>query len=124
MSSHKGYGLATAVEILSALLPGPSRRGGSSEPSEAGVGHFFLALDPRRFRAPGEFEADLDNLIDALHACPPRDAREPVLVAGDPEHFAHAERSVAGIPLSRSLVEDIRAVARASGVPFVLDRRP
>ena len=29
------------------------------------VGHFFLALDPARFRPDGEFEADLDALLDA-----------------------------------------------------------
>ncbi len=62
MGSHKGYGLATAVEILSAVLPGD------------GVGHFFLALDPARFRAAGEFEAGVDALLDALRASRPLDA--------------------------------------------------
>jgi LDH2 family malate/lactate/ureidoglycolate dehydrogenase len=117
MGSHKGYGLATAVEILSSVLPG-LRSGGS-----AGVGHFFLAIDPRRFRDEGGFEADLDALIESLRACTPTDASRAVLVAGDPEYAAYAERRRSGIPLSRSVIEDIRSVARASGVPFVLDAK-
>jgi len=122
MSSHKGYGLAAAVEILSSLLPGP--RAGQEPRTHPRVGHFFLAVDPRRFRDPGEFEADLDRLIDSLRASKPLDAERPVLVAGDPERAALAERSRSGIPLSRSVVEDIRWVARATGAPFLLDPTP
>lgn len=119
MGSHKGYGLAVMVEILSSILPG-SRRDAKRIGASAPVGHFFLALDPRRFRDAGEFEADLDVLIDSLHACPPLEPREPVLVAGDPEQAAYAERRQLGIPLSRSVVEDIRAIAHASNAPFLL----
>jgi LDH2 family malate/lactate/ureidoglycolate dehydrogenase len=91
-----------------------------AEPAAA-VGHFLLAIDPARFRPDGGFAGDLDALIDALHATPPRAADEPVLVPGDPEQRIHAERSRAGIPLTRSVFEDIRAVALGAGVPFVLD---
>jgi LDH2 family malate/lactate/ureidoglycolate dehydrogenase len=107
---HKGYGLAAAMEILSTVLSGGH------------VGHCFVAIDPRRFRNDGEFEDHLDTLIDALHACPPLDAENPVLVPGDPEYLAADERRVQGIPLSRSVLEDIRTVALASGVPFVLEK--
>jgi LDH2 family malate/lactate/ureidoglycolate dehydrogenase len=44
-----------------------------------------------------------------------------VLVPGDPEYRAVAQRSRDGIPLTRSVFEDIRGIARAAGVPFVLD---
>jgi LDH2 family malate/lactate/ureidoglycolate dehydrogenase len=115
-SSHKGYGLAVAVEILSALLPG-------AVATEAGsrVGHFLLALDPARFRAPGEFAPDVDTLLGELRASPALDPADPVRVAGDPEFAAAEERSRRGIPLARGVVEDLRAVARACGAPFLLD---
>jgi len=117
---HKGYGLAAAVEILSTILPGVAL----AEPGSTGrasVGHFLLAIDPACFRRDGGFAADLDRLIDRLHASPPLEATEPVLVPGDPEYQTIARRRVEGIPLTRSVFEDIRGVARASGVPFVLD---
>lgn len=121
LGSHKGYGLAAAVEILSAVLPGA--RAGLTAVHGTGVGHFFLVLDPARFRDQGSFGDDLDDLLDSLRGCPPADPRHPVLVAGDPEHAAYEERLRLGIPLSRGLLEDLRAVARASAVEFTLDAR-
>lgn len=119
MGSHKGYGLAAMVEILSSVLPGPQPARGDAE-GRGAVGHFFLALDPARFRHAGEFESHLDGMVDSLRASKPARSDQPVLVAGDPEYAAHAERSRSGIPLSRGIVEDIRGVCRVSGAPFLL----
>ncbi len=118
--SHKGYGLALAVEILSALLPGLAVPDGRDV--RRPVGHFFLALDPSRFRERGVLAGDLSELIDSLRDAPRADPRQPVLIPGDPEDQILAQRSVDGIPLSRGVFEDIRGVAIASGAPFVLDR--
>ena len=107
LGSHKGYGLATVVEILSAVLP-----------ASEGVGHFVLALHPDRFR--DDFGGGLDELAASLRASEPLDPKRPVLVAGDPEHAELERRRARGIPLPRGTIEDIRAVARASGVPFAL----
>jgi LDH2 family malate/lactate/ureidoglycolate dehydrogenase len=119
MGSHKGYGLAAVVEILSSVVPGLRSQAKDTKPG-TNVGHFFMAIDPRSFRDQGDFEADLDGLIDSLHACAPLDRSQPVLVAGDPEHATLSVRRSAGIPLTRSVVEDIRTVARESGAPFIL----
>jgi len=117
---HKGYGLAAMVEILSTVLPGvPLADTGSA--GRASVGHFLLAIDPGCFRRDGGFAGDLDQLIDRLHAAPPLETTEPVLVPGDPEYQIVARRRAEGIPLTKSVLEGIRGVARASGVPFVLD---
>lgn len=112
-ASYKGYGLATMVEILCATLTGetgPRRR----------VGHFFLAIDPTRFRDQDGLEDDVDALTDSLRAGRPLDPGRPVMVAGDPERAARDRRLDAGIPLSRSVIEDMRVVAHGSGVPFEL----
>jgi LDH2 family malate/lactate/ureidoglycolate dehydrogenase len=120
-SGYKGYGLSLAVEILSTLLPGVDLAGSGDE--RRPVGHFFLALDPAAFRERGALAGELDELIDSLHEAPPASPGRPVLVPGDPEERVLAERSVRGIPLSKGVFEDIRAVAIASGAPFVLDQR-
>jgi hypothetical protein len=89
MSSHKGYGLSVMVQILSATLAGGSftpirkRTQGRGDPDN--IGHFLMALDPTVFREEGEFEDDLDQVIDVLHAAKPVVDDEPVLVAGEPE---------------------------------------
>ena len=120
MGSHKGYGLAAAVEILCSVLPGL----GASDRAGAGterVGHFLLALDPTRFRADGGFGADIDSLIDSLRETRAIDDRHPVLVAGDPEYAMFDQRRAAGIPLARSVIEDLRFLCKDARVPFRLD---
>ena len=54
---HKGYGLAVMVHILGGALAGASFspiRNRTQKPSDPhNIGHFFLAIDPRAFRADG-----------------------------------------------------------------------
>jgi LDH2 family malate/lactate/ureidoglycolate dehydrogenase len=124
MSSHKGYGLSVMVQILSATLAGGSftpirkRTQGRGDPDE--IGHFLMALDPPAFREPGEFEDDLDDVIDVLHTARTTDPNEPVLVAGEPEAIARAERSRTGIPIPEALAEKLRAICERCGAPFLL----
>jgi LDH2 family malate/lactate/ureidoglycolate dehydrogenase len=124
MRSHKGYGLSMMVQILGSTLVG-----GSFAPIDAprgamdkgdNIGHFFLAIDPKCFRTAGAFESDLDDMIDYLHAQPPIDPEEPVLVPGDPELLSRQQRSKEGIPLSAALVEQIRGICERCGAPFLL----
>jgi LDH2 family malate/lactate/ureidoglycolate dehydrogenase len=112
-ASHKGYGLATMVEILSAALPGQTG-------PEPGVGHFFCVIDPGRLREHDGFEGDPDLLTESLRGGRPLSPGHPVLVAGDPERATHDRNLRAGIPISRSVIEDIRVVAHRSRVPFSL----
>ena len=124
MSSHKGYGLAAMVEILSTVLPGAffatTRSQRHPEADRHNVGHFFLALNPQAFRGEGEFEDDLDDLIDALRATKRIDEAQPVLVPGDPEQACHAERSRNGIPVPAALAETIRGICEGSGAAYLL----
>ena len=121
MGSHKGYGLAAMVEILSTTLSGatygPLR---AADATRNDVGHFHLAMHPAAFRDEGAFEADLDALIDTLRATPPADPAQPVLVAGDPEYAARERREREGVPLPRSLMALVRDVAKRSGAEFTL----
>ncbi len=125
MSSHKGYGLAAMVEILSAMLSGAdyaaTRPQLAPEPDRYNVGHFFLAMNPAAFRAPGEFEAEVDDMIDALRRARPVDPAEPVLVPGDPEVTARARREADGVPIPDRLREQIKTIAEAAGVTFLLE---
>ena len=127
VGGHKGYGLAVMVHILGGALAGASFspiRNRTQKPSDPhNIGHFFLAIDPRAFRAPGEFEDDLDQVIDTLHGAKRADPAQPVLVAGDPEMATRAERLREGVPVPDDLMEQLRSVAKSANVPFVLGER-
>ena len=124
MGSHKGYGLSMMVQILASTLSGgsfsPIRRRSQRGGDPDNIGHFFMAIDPKAFRPEGEFEDDLDALIDELHQTRPADLEEPVLVAGDPEALEREKRLREGIPVPQTLMDKMRAVCERCGAPFVL----
>lgn len=125
LGSHKGYGLATMVHILGGVLGGASFSPIRNRTQKVGdpnnLGHFFLAIDPKAFRGEGEFENDLDDVIDVLHAAKRADPEQPVLVAGDPESATRAARLREGIPLPEDLIGLLRTVAARANTPFLLD---
>jgi len=123
---HKGYGLALAVEIFSAVLPGalysnrvyPKDKNGKSLPS--GIGHFFGAMRVDAFRPPAEFKRDMDDLINRLKNTPKADGVDRIYIHGEKE-FEEAEKlAKIGIPLNPKVVEDIKAIANQLNVsnPF------
>ena len=126
LSSHKGYGLGMMAHILGGVLSGGSftpihkPKEGPNDPEN--IGHFFMAMDPDFFRDEGQFESDLDDVIDFLHDSPPVDPDKPVLVAGDPEAATREDRLQNGIPIPDMLDEQLRDVCRNADVPYVLDR--
>jgi len=124
LGSHKGYGLAAVVNILSATLSGaafqPLRLQREDPAGPDNVGHFFMAFDPKLFRDEGEFEHDMDEMLDYLRTVKPADPAQPVLVPGDPEYREKAERTRKGIPVPEKLDELVRDVCRKSGAAYVL----
>jgi len=124
-ASHKGYGLAMMVHILGGTLSGASfspLRVRTQRPEDPdNLGHFFMAIDPDTFREEGEFEADLDDALDVLRDAPAADPALPVLVPGDPEAASKEARLRDGIPVPRTLAEQIRAVCEGCGADYLLE---
>ena len=128
MASYKGYGLAMMAHILGGVLSGSSFspiRVKSQQPKDPdNLGHFFMAINPNEFREEGEFESDLDQVIDVLHQSPRANPEEPILVAGEPEAAKRMERLREGIPISPALSDMIRRVCESSGAEFILGHHP
>ncbi len=124
MSAHKGYGICTMIEVLSALLSGataaPLQTSREADAQGTDTGHFFLALNPDAFRPLADFHNDMDRLIDALRATPPADLDQPVMVPGDIEWRTYSDRIATGIPLPDRLREELRALCERAGAAFLL----
>lgn len=122
-SSYKGYGLAAMVNILSSCLSGATLVTDPEhglKPQGMDIGHFFLALRPTLFQAPGAFEAQVATFTASLRATKPIDPAAPVMVAGDRERRIAAERMRDGIPVGPGLLAEIRRIGDTSGVPWLL----
>lgn len=124
MSSYKGYGLAMMAQILGGTLSGSALAANQAQTRKVGdpddVGHFFLALNPRVFRDSGTFEDELDVAIDTMHATPPADPAQPVMVAGDREEAERRRRRQGGIPIPNALETHVRNICQRSGADYVL----
>jgi ureidoglycolate dehydrogenase (NAD+) len=121
LGGYKGYGLALMVEVLSGVLAGAGVRhgvgelyGGGSGPQD--TGHFHLAIDPERTVGRERFAAVLGGLLDELRAIPPSPGFDEVLVPGDPEDRARAERSRSGVPIEPALWRTLNELSRELAV--------
>ncbi|MEZ5978376.1 MAG: Ldh family oxidoreductase [Planctomycetota bacterium] len=125
-SGHKGYCLAVMVDVLSAVLSGanwgpftPPFTLAMEDPERSvgrGIGHFFGAMRIDGFIEPDAFKRSIDDYVRTMRSTPSRPGAGPVLVPGDPERAAHAERSRTGIPLVPAVVADLERVADRTGV--------
>jgi LDH2 family malate/lactate/ureidoglycolate dehydrogenase len=122
LGGYKGYGLAVMVEILCGVLAGAGVRHGVGELYGEGgehqdTGHFHLALDPERTVGRERFAAVLGGMLDELRASPVAPGFDEVLVPGDPETRARAERERSGVPIEPALWARLRELSAELGVP-------
>jgi LDH2 family malate/lactate/ureidoglycolate dehydrogenase len=83
-----------------------------------GIGHFFGALRIDGFIDPGDFKRQIDDWIRVFRATKPSPGTLGVVIPGDPERKAQAERRLSGVPLSLAVVADLRKIAATTGIPF------
>ena len=117
LASYKGYGLATAVDVLCGVLSGA---GYSSilDPVSWATGHFFLALSVDAFRPLAGFLTMMDAMIETLRTAEPAPGAERVHVHGERELDDEIERRANGIPLHPVVEESLRELSREYDVEF------
>ncbi len=77
---------------------------------------FAVLLDPARLAGVDWLRREIDGFLDYVKASPPADPAEPVLVPGDPERLARAERSKTGIVVDPTTWEEILLAGEAVGL--------
>ncbi|MBL62854.1 MAG: malate dehydrogenase [Opitutae bacterium] len=125
---HKGYGLAIMVDVLSCVLSGANwgpfappfalRQEIPEKQVGKGIGHFFGAMRIDAFIDPDEFKTQIDEYRREMQNCKATPGTDGPLIPGDPEREAEKIRSKQGIPLLPAVVDDLRDVAKQTGVPF------
>jgi len=115
---HKGYGLAVVAELLAGALSG----GPTIHPGNARLGGiinnmFAVLVDPARLAGVDWLRREIDGFVDYVKASPPADPTLPVLVPGDPERIAHAERTRDGIYVDPTTWEELLAAGETLGLP-------
>ena len=115
---HKGFGLAVACELLGGALSGSgSWHHADAAPVRAVVnGMLSILIDPARLGTQASFEQEALAFVDWVQASPPAPDGEGVLVAGDPERAARAQRRREGIAVDDQTWQEILEAGRKVGV--------
>jgi LDH2 family malate/lactate/ureidoglycolate dehydrogenase len=128
MGGHKGYGLASMVDILCCVLSGANwgpfappfalRQEIPTRSVGKGIGHFFGAIEIDGFIDKDNFKKQIDEWIHVFRNTKPAPGTNGPLIPGDPEREAEAIRSKDGIPLLKAVVDDLLDISRKTGIPF------
>ncbi len=121
LGGYKGYGLSLLLDILTGVLSG----GGFSshvrtlyqevaKPSE--VAHTCAAVRVGAFMPIEEFGQRMDSIIQLMRLCPRASGVERIFVPGEIEHETAWRRKAEGIPINRTLREELAGLATELGV--------
>lgn len=107
-SGHKGYGLSTMVEILSAALSQANYLRDTSGVHDGkdiplGLGHFFMAIDIGHFLPVEQCKKIIGCMIRVFHDSQKSPGQEKIYVAGEKEYITRQEREKVGIPINQTL---------------------
>jgi ureidoglycolate dehydrogenase (NAD+) len=121
MASHKGYGLAVMVEILTAVLTGSAMLSGvkswvQDSPEPTDQGHAFIAIDIAQMMPLDEFKGRMDIMIREIKAAPLARCAERIYLPGEIELEKQEIAVVEGIVLPPDVVASLRGLAEDVGV--------
>jgi LDH2 family malate/lactate/ureidoglycolate dehydrogenase len=113
LGGHKGYGLATMVEILSASLQSGmflralSGFNDDGSPRPHHLGHFFMAIDIEHFVPLDEFKKTTGHILRKLRNSTVAPGEEKIYTAGEKEWLKEKEIREYGIPVNPNLQKDL-----------------
>ena len=116
LGGHKGYDLATMVEIMSsslqtgAFLYGLSGYDSQGNKIPLTVGHFFMAINIEAFVGLEQFKATTGAMLRELRASTKAPGQTRIYTAGEKEFENAKVVRECGVPSNRSLQKDIKAM--------------
>jgi len=122
VSGHKGYGLALAHEMLTALLTGgkwTTNIKSLYEVDDSGIQgtcHSFMVIDPDCFVGRDEFKKSMDRYIDMIKSSGKASNIQEILVPGEPETRSEERQLRDGVSLAAATARDLEKLAGRLGL--------
>ena len=122
MGGHKGYGLATMVEILSAslqtglFLSAVTDIDRQGKPQSVRIGHFFMAIDVEHFVPLDEFKKTTGSILRELRASRKAPGHDRIYTAGEKEYYNEQRVRAEGVPANRNLQKVLKVMQRELGL--------
>jgi LDH2 family malate/lactate/ureidoglycolate dehydrogenase len=120
-AGYKGYGYATAVELLSSALQGANFMKGllgvrNGKPAPIELGHFFIAIDVSAFTSPPAFRRRVGAVLRQLRASAKAPGCRRIYTAGEKEYEAMRDRRRHGIPMPAGVRRDLETMRNEVGL--------
>ena len=124
---HKGYGLATIVEILSTSLQSGAFLFALSgldrgQDNRYRVGHFFMAIKIEDFLPLVEFKKNIGDLLRSLRASKKYPGHDRIYTAGEKEYEKQNEIKRTGVAINTKLNQDIlyiKKLLKINSLPMI-----
>ena len=113
---HKGSGLGLFCELLAGAVGGLTLQ---PEHPRDGVGinnMLAILIDPGRLTEPDRLRREADAMLAYVRQTPAIDPERPVMVAGEPELRAKAERLARGVPIDDATWRQLEVTAAEVGL--------
>ena len=113
---HKGYGLATMVEIFSAAfqdgtyLWGLTDTDADGNPQFLRIGHFFLAIDIEHFIPLETFKKITGNMMRELRNAPVAPGQSKIYTAGEKEYYNTKRVQGEGVEIPPGVQKGLQAL--------------
>lgn len=116
----KGSGLALMFQCLTSIMANNPLIVPTLQGEEKGFvqNSVVAAIDISLFTELETFKAQIDETIDSLKALPKADGFTEILMPGEPEQRALADRTHNGIPIPLGTADRLRYAAQRFGLPL------
>jgi LDH2 family malate/lactate/ureidoglycolate dehydrogenase len=120
MAGHKGYAIATMMDVLSGVLTGSAFGSNVHGPYQtehkSGAGHFMIALNVETFLPLDEFNTRMETLIAELKSVPLAKGFDEVFYPGELEARNEGLNRQEGLLLPEDTLADLTKIAREQGL--------
>lgn len=123
MGGHKGYGLATIVEIFSAAFQNGAYLSqlhdtdAQGNPHFLSIGHFFMAINIENFIPLTEFKNITGNIMRELRGSPTAPDQERIYTAGEKEYYNSLYVLENGVEITPGVQKSLSILVKELNIP-------
>jgi LDH2 family malate/lactate/ureidoglycolate dehydrogenase len=122
MAEHKGYAIATMVDVLSGVLTGSGFLSAVHSPyktaEKSNCGHMMIALNVAAFQPLAAFNARMEEFIREIKSVPLAKGFDEVFYPGEMEARNDVRNRKEGLELPEDTLADLGRISSETGIAF------
>jgi len=120
MAEHKGYAIATMVDMLSGVLTGSGFLSNVHSPyktaEKSNCGHLMVAMNIEAFQPLAQFNARMEAFISEIKSVPLAKGYDEVFYPGEMEANNDSRNRRDGLSLPEDTLVDLKRIAKETGL--------